>query len=311
MATRFPETRSINEEIATWGQHPLLVTTSSADTAPRIGAAIRDTLPGLGPADRRARDAAHQETGLEAPAGRTPPLVIAEPDENDDRLNGNKAYPQRIRQTIGLAHQGVITLDRVERWSDFSIAMLYMAATQRSRIIRTGTEKRVRTNVRIIATTRGCGCETNGKSCTCSRDDLEAHDQRLWQRIGYMLFDITARAEPKNAWLSHKTLRERVQRTSSFVHSTRETPAANARLSNEQTARTARIRDPQAAALLQSVNPGPGLKHRILQVARSAADVSRHAFIEEKDVAAALQMTRHLIVNRNAWPSRRTMPPPA
>lgn len=119
---------------------------------------------------------------------------------------------------------------------------------------------------------------------------VEAARRYLWAVNAYHLFDIALPGPDLDKEIDPAELRSVWKDARRFALSTREQPRANARTTPPRSGerwtltRTARMR-------LDALGATPDERNRILQVARSTADVGRSRRIQESHIATAETLT--------------------
>ena len=273
--------------IALWGRHPILVIGGETKyPAKALAGTMAEALPDLQQREQEESLAIWRRAGLNRGrygAERRPPDVHALPG---DAVLGNESEPVGLAE---LAHKGVLGADDIQAWEERPIADLLVAAFE-GRAHRKGAPRALRCDCGVTASATGCKCADRAQTCVCGEDEVEAARRELWAVTAYHLFDIAVPGPGRDEEIDPAELRATYEGGKQFALTTRDQPRANSR--TRPPARGAGWSLTRSArARLDALGATPGERDRVLQVARSTADIDKSRRIDECHVAAAEAMT--------------------
>ena len=289
--------------IAAAGHHNLLFTGS-----PGAGKTmLAKTLPGLLP--HLTRDEMVESTKIQSLVEESVEgLVYHRPFRSPHHTaslvaligGGSKVKPGEVSR----AHNGVLFLDEIPEFSRSSLEALRQPLEDRVvHISRAGGKVSYPAHFMLVATMNPCPCGYFGddkKVCTCSQQMILSYQKRL---SGPLLdrIDMTipvARINREELFIDKaahtdnqtEVLRQSIALAREVQISRQSKP--NSALSNKELERHAYLADEAKKVLLNAsgkLNLSVRSHFRILKVARTIADLNKHAQIEVSDIAEALQ----------------------
>ncbi len=202
---------------------------------------------------------------------------------------------------ISLAHHGVLFLDEFPEFHRSAIEALRQPIEDRSVwVVRSNLAVRFPARFSLVAAMNPCPCGHEGstrRACTCDLGRLKQYRGRL---SGPMLdrFDLQLRLPPvdlfsldQSAPETSATVRERVERAWHIQRARH--GRANAELHGAELDHACAL-DTRSTTLLKNVAERRGLSargvHRVLRVARTAADLDGSAQVRSPHLAVALEM---------------------
>lgn len=273
--------------IALWGRHPiLLVGGETNDPAETLARTMAEALPDLRHHQRKETEAIWRRAGI----GRTssgkahrPPHVGARP--GDPILAG-----ENERVGLGeLAHNGVLAGKDIQAWEERHTAELLIAAA-RGTARRRNQDRELLCDCRVTGSTTGCGCRNRAQRCECRPAEIEAARRELWAVSAYHLFDIAVPGPRAGDEIDAAKLRNTWRQARLFALTTRDQRQANAR-TKPANGGAGWTLTRAARARLEQLDAAAPDRERILQVARSAADVDGSRRIDEAHIATAELLT--------------------
>lgn len=277
--------------VAAWGRHPLLIRGGAEKrAAEHVGRALAQTLPPLRAAERAEIDRIRRRAARTATAGRERPTVTA---SAGDAVIGTT--PNGEPGTAELAHHGVLTADGIETWNGQAVGELYVAAREgHARHLGSGTI--LACDCRIVASTTGCACREPNARCRCSVEERERAAERLRTGIEGLLFDVAADGSGEIA-IDEQKVRNRLQaaRKRFPKRGTRENARLNLRIRDRRWRMSA-----AANQRLRRISTDGRELERVLQVARSVAQLQLRGTIETADIDTGARLTAHLRAPRRA-----------
>ena len=229
----------------------------------------------------------------------TPPCVVARP--GDPMVRG-KNEPVGLAQ---MAHHGVLAAVDIHRWTLVPLVELFVATT-RGATRDKNTGLKLRCLCRVTGDWTGCGCPTQTPGCGCSTETRQKADPSLWTGPARWVFDIECGGIDLDATIDTDVLRETERTARLFRFRTRDQPKPNGRtLALPKTRGWQRTQE--ATRLCRKVRKHPDDEQRLLQVARTIADIDEKQRLTENHVAEAAQLTAHLRrYPRNEWTTNAT-----
>ena len=272
--------------IALCGRHPMmLIGGKTPRPAAETARAMAEALPEMTVRETRESDGILKRAGANDQAGRRPRAVETTPG---DQVLGDFRHPGCAE----LAHGGVLAADDLQRWKEEQIAETLVAAFRG--IARNSEKLVVPCDCRVVASTTGCKCPRRGEACHCDDNNRELANRKLWYASTYALFDIACAGPDFPGQIDTAKLRKLNRKARLFATTTRDQPQANARtLTKSQLTgwtMTAGARRKLTRTLTLT------RFHRIdyersVQIARSCADLSGTARIQEQHIDTALSLT--------------------
>ena len=298
---RGQQTARLALELAAAGGHNLLYV-----GPPGCGKSLlARRLPGILPA--LSEDEALEASVVYSAAGRllSGRLLSARPfraphhDISSSGLIGGGQHPRPGE--ISLAHHGVLFLDELPEFSRHVIEALRQPLEDRSVVIvRSNRAVRFPARFSLVAAMNPCPCGFDGsqlRSCTCDLGSIRRYRARL---SGPLLdrFDLQLRVPPVDLWQlsagaaeSSATVAERVAKARMLQLARAGCP--NAELSGRALDETCAL-DERSQSLLQRMAEKRSLSaraiHRVLRVARTAADLEGAAHVRIPHLGLALEM---------------------
>jgi magnesium chelatase family protein len=261
-------------------------------------------LPGILPA--LSEDEALETSVVYSTAGRLSAgrLVRARPfraphhDISVAGLVGGGAHPRPGE--ISLAHHGVLFLDELPEFGRPAVEALRQPIEERSVVVvRANRAVRFPARFSLVAAMNPCPCGHEGsttRACSCDVPAVRRYRARL---SGPLLdrFDLQLRVPPVDLFTprapaeSSAIVRARVEAARARQHARSGVP--NAELVGRALDSACRL-DARASTLLQKVATRRGLSaravHRVLRVARTAADLEGVEAVRSPHLALALEM---------------------
>ena len=214
-------------------------------------------------------------------------------------LIGGGVHPQPGE--ISLAHHGVLFLDELPEFQRHVIEALRQPLEDRAVVVVRGNRAvRFPARFALVAAMNPCPCGFDGSSeraCTCDLGAVRRYRARL---SGPLLdrFDLQLRVPPVDLWQleaapaeSSAAVRARVERARALQ--LERAGCANAELVGRALDAACAL-EPRGRTLLQGMAKKRGLSaraiHRVLRVARTAADLEASARVRASDVALALAL---------------------
>ena len=276
--------------IALCGRHPILLiggrTNHPAAALAKIMAAA---LPELRRREQAESEAIWRRAGTVRGwhgAERRPPGIDAEPG---DPVLANETEPVGLAE---LAHHGVLGADDIQAWDERSVAELLVAAVEGRAHRRPPGREPLRCHCRIAASATGCNCANRAQHCECTQADIEAARRRLWAVTAYYLFDVAAAGPERDDEIDAGELRDAFTRARRFALATRDQPQANSLTPPPPSGAEGWTLSRAARARLDTLKAGPMDRNRLLQVARSAADVDACRRMDVEHIETAALLTR-------------------
>ena len=277
-----------NAAIALAGAHPMMLTGGETpNAAERVAMAMTEALPQL----MRGQLEKIQQSGLDPWIRRgrspsTPPCVVARP--GDPMMRGENS-PVGLTQ---MAHLGVLAAGDVHRWTLEPLVELYAAAT------RGGTRDQksgitLNCLCRVTGDWTGCGCPSHARKCGCGEKTRKKADRELWTGPARWLFDIECAGIDLDATIDADTLRNMARTARLFRLRTRDQPKPNGRtLAQPKKRGWQRTKD--ATGLCRKIRKHKDDEQRLLQVARTIADIDEKGRLTIDHVGEAAELTAHL-----------------
>ena len=273
--------------IALWGRHPvLLIGGIEAVPAEELGKAMMETLKTTERGHIVAADVPPGSgCGDEHDTGR---LVAAE--AGDPVFGGT---PSENTGVAEMAHQGVLTADDVQNWKDHDLARLYTAAAKGRVTIGHDPKREHLCDCQVIGSITGCRCSSRALRCECDEEARDGAARSFWNGIPYFLFDISCNGPMEDIELDTKQLAEQLGNARRFFQTEQDGQRPNAR--TEPAADSGRWKPTrEGRTAMERIGGEREYRQRLLQVARSSADVRRSRRITETDIETAAVLTRHL-----------------
>ena len=277
-----------NAAIALAGAHPIILTGGeTANAAKELAIAMTKALspllhrelaelkqPGREPSPRRHR------------VNRTPPCVHAEP--------GDPMLPHG-EEPIGLAemaHHGTLSAANVHRWTLTPLVELYVAAYRGlTRDRRTG--KTIRCKCRVIGDWTGCACPDSAEHCKCTDAERKTADKKLWSGTARWIFDLECEGLDWKETIDVDVLKDAARRAQIFRLRTRDQHEPNAVVHPQPGQRGWQLTK-AAGEMRAQIREGPHDRGRPVQLARTIADIDEQTRIDERHIAEAERLSRHL-----------------
>ncbi len=201
---------------------------------------------------------------------------------------------------ISLAHHGVLFLDELPEFGRTAVEALRQPIEERSVVVvRSNRAVRFPARFSLVAAMNPCPCGHEGsttRACSCDLPAVRRYRSRL---SGPLLdrFDLQLRVPPVDLFAmsgtpeSSSSVRERVEQARIRQHA--RSGAPNAELAGRALDEACQL-DARSLGLLQMLAQRRGLSargvHRVLRVARTAADLEGAASVRASHLAMALEM---------------------
>ena len=295
------ESLTRNAAIALAGWHPMMLTGGKTPgAAERVAIAMTEALPQL----LQGQIEKIQQPGLDPWIRRgrspmTPPCVVARP--GDPMVRG-KNEPVGLTQ---MAHHGVLAAVDVHGWTLVPLVELFVATT-RGATRNQHTGLKLKCLCRVTGDSTGCGCPTHTPGCRCNTEIRQKADRSLWTGPARWVFDIECGGIDPDATINTDVLKEAERTARLFRLRTRDQPKPNGRtLALRKTRGWQRTKD--ATELCRKIRKHQDDEQRLLQVARTIADINEKQRLTEGHIAEAAQLTEHLRrYPRNEWTTNTT-----
>ena len=277
-----------NAAIALAGGHPIMLTGGETGSpAAQLAIAMTNALPPL-----LQRELAEiQQPGREPSRrrrqiNRTPPCIHAEPG---DPMLPHGEEPMGLAE---MAHHGTLSAADVHTWELGPLVELYIAAYRGvARDRKTG--KNLRCRCRVTGDWTGCGCADSAQVCNCTEKDRQTADKKLWSGTARSIFDLECEGLDWKETIDVDVLKDAARRAQIFRLRTRDQHEPNA-LVHPQPGQRGWQLTKAAGELRAQIREGPHDRGRPVQLARTIADIDEQTRIDERHIAEAERLSRHL-----------------
>ena len=191
-----------------------------------------------------------------------------------------------------MAHHGTLSAANVHRWAFVPLVELYVAA-YRGLTRNRKTGKTIRCKCRVIGDWTGCACPDSAEHCKCTDAERKTADKNLWTDGARWIFDIECEGPDCHEPIDTDVLKNANRRAQIFRLKTRDQHEANA-LVQPRPGRRGWQLTRAAAELNAQIQESPHERGRPLQLARTIADIDEKTRIDERHIAEAERLSRHL-----------------